>query len=121
MKKVLATLFLLGALSPAAMAQWAPGQGYGPPHEQLPTGPPNQQPPGPPDFRRGGDQIGPYSAISDLLRANYRVVGAYQGGLIVVRDERVFVCSYVQVRDGGGGMRLLSQGCNEIREPRGPR
>jgi len=116
MKTMLSTFVLLLGVSTAAMAADQPDQ-------RQYQGPPQYQP-GSPDYRRGGDQIGPYAQLSDLLRADYRVVAAYQGGLILVRNDRAFVCSYVQLREGGGGNyggRLVSQGCNEIREPRGPR
>ncbi len=98
----------------------AAGPGDQPP-DQRQYQAPQQYPPGPPDYRRRGDQIGPYAQLSDLLRADYRIVAAYQGGLILVREDRAFVCSYFQLREGGGnygGGRLVSQGCSEISEPR---
>ena len=120
MKTIFSTLILLVAFSTTAIAAGAQDQ-PGPDQRQYSPGPP-QSPPGPPDYRRSGDQIGAYARLSDLLRADYRIVAAYQGGLIVVRNNRVFVCSYFQMREGGNvGGRLVSQGCNEVREPRSPR
>lgn len=120
MKTILSTLVLLVGLSTTAMAA-GPQDQPGPDQRQVSPGPP-QYPPGPPDYRRGGDQIGANAQLSDLMRADYRIIAAYQGGLILVRNNRVFVCSYFQLREGGNfGGRLVSQGCNEIREPRSPR
>ena len=120
MKSILSTLILVVAFSTTAINASAQDQ-PGPDQRQYTPGPP-QYPPGPPDYRRGGDQIGGYAQLSDLLRADYRIVAAYQGGLIVVRNSRVFVCGYFQLREGGNaGGRLISQGCNEVREPRSPR
>jgi hypothetical protein len=117
MRTIATALFMVGAFSCAAFA--GPGgaqQGYGQQVQQQ--GEPN----GPQDYRRGGDQIGPFAQLSDLLRANYRIVAAYDGGLILARDDRAFVCTYTQYREGGGGgTRLISQGCNEVREARYPR
>jgi len=116
MKTILSTLVLLAGLSTATMAAAQPG----PDQRQYQPGPP-QTSPGPPDYRRG-DRIGGYAQLSDLLQADYRIVAAYQGGLVLVRNDRAFVCSYLQLREGGNyGGRLVSQGCNEIREPRGSR
>ena len=120
MKSILSTLILLVAFSTTTINVSAQDQ-PGPDQRQYTPGAP-QYPPSPPDYRRGGDQIDSYAQLSDLLRADYRIVAAYQGGLILVRNSRVFVCSYFQLREGGNvGGRLISQGCNEVREPRSPR
>jgi hypothetical protein len=120
MKTILSTLVLLAVFSTTAIVAGAQPQ-PGPDQRQYSPGP-QQYPPGPPDYRRGGDQIGANAQLSDLLRADYRIVAGYQGGLILVRNDRAFVCSYFQLREGGNfGGRFVSQGCNEVREPRNSR
>ena len=116
MKIIVAALLLLTTFSSAALAQ-QPGPGQ-------PGQPPGSQDYryGPQDYRRGGDQIGSFAQMSDLLRADYRIVAAYDGGLVVTRNDRVFVCTFAQFREGaGGGSRLFSQGCSEVREARNRR
>jgi hypothetical protein len=120
MRTIAAALFMFAALSGAASA--GPGgaggwqQNNGQPGSQQ--GAPNAMQ----DTRRGDDQVGAVAQMSDLLRAGYRVVAAYEGALVLVRDDHVFVCTYTQYREGGGGgVRLVSQGCSEVREPRYPR
>src|SRR5262249_15876900 len=115
MKTMLAALLFLAGFSSVAAAAGPGDQPPGPPDQHQYQGSP-QYPPGPPSSRRGGDQIGTFAQLSDLLDANYRIVAGYQGGLVLVRDDRVFVCSYFQLREGGDnyGARLVSQGCSEL-------
>jgi hypothetical protein len=118
MRTMAAALLMITSFSGAAFA--GPG---GPGGGQQGYGQQGQQQGGSPqDYRRGDDQIGAFAQMSELLRAGYRIVAAYEGGLILARDDRVFVCAYTQYREGGGGgVRLVSQGCNEVREPRDQR
>jgi len=112
MKTIVAALLLLTTFSPVALAQ-QPGPGQ-PGSQDYRNGPQ--------DYRRGGDQIGSFAQMSDLLRADYRIIAAYDGGLVLARNDRVFVCAYTQYREGaGGGSRLISQGCSEVREARNRR
>jgi len=115
MKTLAAALWMFTAIPYAALA--GPGGPGGDPQGYLQHNQAQVAPNGPQDYRRGSDQIGSFAQMSDLLRANYRIVAAYEGGLVLTRDDRAFVCAYTQYREGGGGgSRLISQGCNEVRE-----